>query len=375
MLQVFKPYYDQREIDAVSEVLKSGWIGLGPKTKEFEEKFSKYTGIKHSVALNSATAALHIAVRIIKDELGAGEVLVPTMTFVSTAFAAEYEGMKVKFVDIEPDTLNIDINDLKKKITKNTKAVIPVHYGGNPCKIREIMALSRKHGFMVVEDASHAAGSFLGKKHLGSFGHFGVYSFHAVKNLATGDGGMLCTNNRKFADKAHRVRWVGIDKDTYARNKSKGYDWKYEIKELGYKYHMNDITAAIGIVQLEKLEKSNGIRRKLAVHYRKLLKGIEWIEPLSLEKRCKSAQHNFVIKVGKGKDREKIRAYLKGMGISTGVHYLPVHHFTYYKKKGKHSCPVADNVWKKLITLPLYPDMNKKDVETVVRALKEYDSQ
>lgn len=369
MIQLFRPFYDEQEIRAVSKVLRSGWIGLGPKTKEFEQNFAKYVNSRHAIAVNSATSGLHLAIHILSQKTGKGEVLVPTMTFVSTAFAAEYEGMKVKFVDIDPETLNIDINDLKQKISRNTKIVVPVHYGGNACNIKEILKLSKKHGFKVVEDCAHASGSFLNKKHLGTFGDIGVFSFHAVKNIAVGDGGMLVTNNKKIAEKAIKLRWMGINKDTFSRSKQKGYDWKYEISDLGYKYHLNDVLSSIGIVQLKKLEKANKKRRRIAEYYRKHLAEIKWIKCLKQTPNCVSATHNFVIKIET--KREQFRNYLKKHGIQTGVHYMPVHLFKYYKKQG-HKCPNAEKTWKKILTLPMHPLLTRKKLKKIVETIKSY---
>jgi|SRR3989344_4814073 len=378
VLPVFRPAMDQEEIDAVSEVIKSGWIGLGPKTEEFEEKFARFTQAKYAVGLSSATAALHLS--LLALGIGPGdEVLVPALTFVSTSHAVLYVGAKPVFVDVNYDTLCIDPRDIKRKITSKTKAIIPVDYGGHPADYDSIFKIAKKHSLKIVEDASHATGSSYKGKVVGSFADITCFSFHAVKNLATGDGGMITTNSKAIADKIKKLRWVGIDKNTWEREELvseksiRNYGWYYDVTELGFKYHMNDITAAIGLVQLKKLKKNNNIRHKLANRYTHYLKDLTWLEaPIILEGMV-TAQHNYVIKTNY---RDKLNLYLKEKGISTGVHYMPIHHFSYYKsKKLTATVPVTDKVWKKLLTLPLYPTLSIKDQNRIIKAIVNYDPQ
>lgn len=372
VLPVFRPAMDQEEIKAVTEVINSGWIGLGPKTEALEQKFSKYVGAKYAVGLSSATAALHLSLLAYDIKKG-DEVLVPSLTFVSTAHAVLYVGAKPVFVDVEEGNLCIDPKDIEKKITSKTKAIIPVDYGGHPANYEAILKLARKHNLKVIEDASHAAGSKYKNKKVGSFADITCFSFHAVKNLATGDGGMITTQDRGIADKIKKLRWVGIDKNTWEReelieDKSiKQYGWYYDVSELGYKYHMNDIAAAIGLVQLKKLDSANRRRRFLASRYTKKFKNLNWIKPLEVDSEIVSAQHNYVVKT---KNRDKLNLFLKGEQISTGVHYMPIHHFSYYKKnKLSANVPVTDRVWKEILTLPLYPTLSIKDQNRVIAAI------
>jgi perosamine synthetase len=368
MIQVFRPSLGDDELDALREIFETGWIGLGPKTSEFEEKFATYVGAKYGVGLSSATAALHLACLALG--LGAGdEVLVPAITFVSTAHAVAYCGAAPVFVDVEPDTLNIDIEDMERRVTPRTRAVIPVHYGGHACHMDEIWDFADEHGLFVIEDAAHACGSSYKGQRVGGLerSDAACFSFHAVKNLATGDGGMVTTNRVELVNALRKLRWVGIDKSTWDRTEEAemeletgtrryaNYGWYYEVHELGYKYHMNDIAAAIGLVQLGKLEPANRRRREIVDQYSRGFTGADWIDCPVEKEYASSAWHNYVIKTDY---RDAINLYLKEKKIATGVHYMPVHLQPYYRKRSKVSLPVAESVWTRLLTLPLYPDLD-----------------
>lgn len=375
VLPVFRPSMDQEEVDAVGQVLKSGWIGMGPKTEEFEDKFAKFVGAKFAIGLSSATAALHLsllALGVGKDD----EVLVPSLTFVSTAHAVLYVGAKPVFVDVDQETLCMDPEDLSNKITKKSKAIIPVDYGGHPAPLDEIKKIAAKYKLKVVEDASHAAGAMYRSKKIGSVSDLTCFSFHAVKNLATGDGGMVTTNSSNLADKIKILRWVGINKGTWDREELvqektyRQYGWYYDVVDLGYKYHMNDITAAIGLVQLKKLKRANTLRRKLTLRYNQKLKNLPWIKVPTTKPWAKSACHNYVITTP---HRDELNLYLKKAKISSGVHYMPVHHFSYYKSlKLKANVPATEKIWKNLLTLPLYPTLYAKDQNRVIEAIYKY---
>lgn len=378
LIPVFKPNYGSEEIAAVTNVLKSGWIGLGPKTEEFEKKFAEYIGVPYAIALNSATSALHLA--LLAAGVGKGdEVIVPSLTFVSTAHAVLYTGAKPVFADIDEKSLCISIVDASKKITKRTKVIIPVHYGGNPCEMDKLTKLAMDHKLIIVEDAAHACGSMYHGKKIGAISPFTSFSFHAVKNLATGDGGMITVKEKKYAEHLRRLRWVGINKDTWNRleditdkdHKSyKAYGWYYEVTELGYKSHMNDLNAALGLAQLAKLEKSNNERRTLAARYTEALKNISDIQISATEKDCISAQHNYVIRT---KNRDNLHLYLRDKNISTGVHYLPVHLQPYYRKRfPRIRLPIVEKEWKKLLTLPLYPQLTLEKQDYIINCIKNF---
>ncbi len=377
-IPVFAPNYGKEEIAAVTSVLKSGWVGLGPKTEEFETRFAAYVGAPYAVAVNSATAALHLA--LLAAGIGKGdEVIVPSLTFVSTAHAVLYVGAKPVFADVEKDTLCLSPEDTERKITKRTRAIIPVHYGGHPADMDAFGALAKKHNLIVIEDASHACGSEFHGKKIGSMSPFTCFSFHAVKNLATGDGGMITVKDKKTADHLRRLRWVGINKDTWDRleevsEKGKAsyrvYGWYYEVEELGYKCHMNDITAALGLVQLQKLDAGNATRRKLATRYTRELSKLSHILCPTLRPGIVSAQHNYVIRC---KNRDKLHLYLRDHGVSSGVHYIPVHLQPYYQRLYPNvSLPTTQTEWVKLLTLPLYPGLTTKQQDAIISCITDF---
>lgn len=384
-IPVFRPSYDGRELEALREPFENGWIGLGPKTAEFEEQFAAYAGARFAVGMNSATAALHLA--IAASGIGAGdEVLVPTLTFVSTAHAVAYCGAKPVFVDIHPETLCLDVEDARKKVSRKTRAIIPVHYGGHACPMEEVWELAAEHNLIVIEDAAHACGSRYQGHRIGGLEKTDAtcFSFHAVKNLATGDGGMVTTNRSDLYERLLRLRWMGIDRTTWERSQvaeSKGegstrayasYGWYYEVAELGFKCHMNDITATIGLVQLAKLEGMNERRREIAAHYDKGLQALDWIERPVEREYTRSARHNYVIQTD---TRDELNQFLKERGIATGVHYLPIHLQPFYRNAQHQSLLVAERTWTRLLTLPLYPDLSDEEVEYILASIRAFDEQ
>lgn len=365
MIPVFRPYTDGKEVEYLKDVIESGWWGLGPKTKEFEERFSNYIGTHYAIALNSATAALDLAFKSIGIE--GREVITTSMTFVSTNHAILYNKGIPIFCDIEPDTLNIDPNKIETLINDKTKAIVVVHYGGHSCDMDKIMRLAKKYNLKVVEDCAHACGGEYKNKKLGSIGHFGCFSFQAVKNLATGDGGMITTNDKEANDFLLKYRWVGITKDTFSRDSGK-YSWYYDVVNLGHKFHMNDITAAIGLAQFEKLEWMNQQREKWTKYYNEHLNHVGDIEIPVDKKYTKPSYHNYVIKT---KHRDKLQAYLNIKDISTGVHYYPNHLYEMYKPFYR-KLPVAEKIWENLLTLPLFPALNETEVIYIINLIKEY---
>ena len=367
MIPVFKPSYGERELEALREPLMSGWVGLGPKTKAFEEKFADYMCVKHAVATNSATAALHLAMKIMDIE--GKEVITTPMTFISTNHSILYCNADPVFCDIEPDTLNIDANKIESLITKRTHAIVCVHYGGYACDMGKILSFARKYNLKVIEDSAHGCGGTWNGQKLGTIGDIGCYSFHAVKNLATGEGGMVVTNDSEVEKKLRQLRWMGITKDTFSRSNSSQYSWYYDVVDIGYKYHMHDISASIGIVQLEKLDKLNKRRGKIVNKYNEFFNSIDWIEtPVRKPYMNRPAYHNYVIKCS---HRNELNAYLKENGIASGVHYVPNNHYKMYSSC-KGNTPISDKVWKKILTLPLFPDLSDDNVEFISKMVSSF---
>lgn len=367
MIPVFKPCYGKEELEALKEPFESGWIGLGPKTKEFEKKFAAYIGVKYAVATNSCTASLHLAMRVmgVKNR----EVITTPMTFVSTNHAILYCSGNPVFADIYPDTLNINPERIKELITKKTSAIIAVHYGGHPCDMDVINEIAQRHGLVVIEDAAHACGGEYKGRKTGSLGDIACFSFHAVKNLATADGGMVTTNDPEIYSRLLKLRWLGISKDTWAReDKDNKYSWYYNVEEVGYKYHMNDIAAAIGLVQLGKLDKMNDRRREITKKYNEGFTDLDWIEIPVVKGYAKSACHNYVIKT---EERDRLNSYLQDKGISTGVHYIPNNHYEMYKDC-RGETPVCEDVWTKLLTLPLFPDLTDAQADMIIENVRQF---
>ena len=369
MIQLFRPQISEEAIEAVAAVLRSGWIGLGPKTAEFEKAFAEYVGAKYAVALNSATAALHLGMIIC--DIGPGdEVITTPITFVSTNHVILYQGATPVFADIDSRTCNIDPESIERLITAKTKAIICMHYGGYPCDLDRIYNLAGQYRLRVVEDAAHAAGSVYKGKKIGSFG-LTAFSFHAVKNLPVGDGGMITTNFFGEYKRLQRLRWLGIDKDTFSRTvadegKATAYAWQYDVPELGYKCHMNDIAAAIGLAQLPLLDEENARRREIARMYLEGLSHADIIAlpPLSGDE-VTTAQHLYAIQV---KRRDDLIVKLKRHDITPGVHYLPNNVFPMYRRC-RGEVDDAMRIFENLLSLPMHTLLTDEDVQRVVEVI------
>ena len=369
MIQLFKPCLGKEEASAVLEVLKSGWIGNGPKTLEFEDKFSQFISAKHSLALNSASASIHLALLCAGVESG-DEVITPSLTFVATNHPILMLGAKPVFCDVQEDTLCADAKDIIKKITNKTRAIVVVHYGGHPVDLDPIKKICKEKGIKLIEDCAHASGTYYKGKHVGTVGDFGCFSFAAIKNLTTGDGGMLVGKNEKLISKARTYAWSGISQSTWERVKDAKLKWQYNVTSTGWKYQMNDIAAAIGLVQLKKLVDSNKRRKDITEYYNRGLKKIPWIKVPVVKAYAKSSYHNYVIKVD-AKVRDKLSGYLSKKGIATSVHYMPSHYYKLYSKYS-HNVPITEKVWKQILLLPIFPELSLKDQEFIVSTVEKF---
>jgi perosamine synthetase len=359
-IKLFHPYIPEEFCEELKDVLSSGWIGQGAVTERFEKEFAEYVGAKYAVMTNSASSALNLAVEV--SGLGPGdEVLTTPITFVSTNHAILEAGATPVFVDVDPRNLMIDLDKAEAAITPRTKAIIAVHYAGNPIDIYKLYYLAKKHNLKVIEDAAHACGATYDKRRIGSFG-LTCFSFQAVKNLPVGDGGMVTTNDLEEYKKIRSLTWMGIDRTTYDRSKTP-YKWEYDVTALGHKYHSNDIAACIGSQGLRELEMWNGHRYGLARVYHKQLRetGVQFLMPTI---NTYSSNHLFVIKVD---NRDALHDQLLEKGIETGVHYKPNNHYSMYPDA---DLPETEKVYKRILSLPMHYRLSIDDAVRVCETLK-----
>jgi len=368
MIPVYRPSFDEAEIDALREVLQSGWVGTGPKVAELERRFAAYLGTPATVAVQSGTAALYLALRVAGVE--GAEVITTPMTFVATNHAILANRAVPVFADVEPDTLNIDPADVERKVTPRTRAVVIVHFAGHPCRVREIVEIARARGLVVVEDCAHAVGAEYEQRKVGTFGTYGCFSFQAVKNMTTGDGGMIAVQDEQCLARLRRLTWLGIDRGSWERS---GCDrpWEYDVTEVSLKFQMNDIAAAIGLVQLGKLRRHNERRRWLARRYQEAFAGCEKIEPPVEPPYGRSSWHAYVVKLARAEWRDRFLSFLRERGVGATVHYAPTHWFRVYAPY-RRSLPVAESLSKRVVTLPLFPDLSEADQDRVVDAVHSF---
>lgn len=383
-IQFHQSYIQQAEIKEVVDTLKSGWITTGPKTKRFEEEFKNYIGCRHAIGLNSCTAGLHLSLAAL--DIGEGdEVITTAITFPATANVVIHQRATPVFVDIEMGTLNMDVNKIEDKITKRTKAIIPVHFAGHPCNMDKIMDIAKRHKLFVIEDAAHAIESEYNGKKIGNIGDFTSFSFYATKNITTGEGGMLTTNNDELADKARMMSLHGISRDAWKRYGKEGYH-HWELFYPGFKYNMFDIQAAIGIHQLKRIEGFLKKREEYANMYDEAFENIAEIIPLKTKGGIKHAHHLYVIIVKTEElkaDRDGIMNEIQKNGVGVGVHFRALHLQPYYQTPNPESrtsnhdlykrgmFPVAEYVSDRVISLPLYPKMKASDVKYVIKVVKD----
>lgn len=369
-----RQYIDEDDIQAVIEVLRSDYITTGPKIDELEKKIADYTEAKYAVAVSNGTAALHAA--CFAEGIGPGdEVITSPMTFAASANCALYMGAKPVFADIDPRTYNIDPKEIERKITDKTKAIIPVHFTGQPCEMDEIMKIAQKNNLVVIEDGAHALGAVYKNCRIGALGSMTTFSFHPVKHITTGEGGAITTNDRVLYEKLLMFRTHGITRDMDKMQKNEG-PWFYEQQALGFNYRITDIQAALGISQLNKLDGFLEKRRSYAELYSRLLDGIKGVTVPFQAENSNSAWHLYVIKLDIGSlglSRREIFEELRKRNIGVNVHYIPVYYHPYYKALGyeKGLCPVAEELYEGIITLPLYPSMETEDIHYIVDNLSD----
>lgn len=372
----FLPYgrqsIDEQDIAAVVETLRSDWLTTGPTVAEFEEAFAARVGTRHAVSFSSGTAALHGAVFAAGVEAG-DEAITTPLTFAATANCILYQNGKPIFADICPDTMNLDPSRVEALVTSRTRAILPVDYAGHPSDLDSFLEIADRHGLTIIEDACHALGSEYRGRKVGSLAHMTVFSFHPVKHLTTGEGGMVTTDNPQFAETLRRFRNHGISSD--ARDRQRVGQWHYEMVLLGFNYRLTDIACALGLRQLDKLEANLSRRKEIAAQYRSPLKVIPGIIVPSVREDALPSWHLYPIRLDAEKlsaCREEVFRALRAENIGVNVHYVPVHLHPYYRDRfgyGGGEYPIAEHAYESLISLPMFHGMSDEDASDVVQAV------
>jgi perosamine synthetase len=362
-IPLFRPYIREEAIEGAGEVLRSGWLGMGRRTLAFEKAFAEYVDAPFCVGLNSCTSALHLALHVLDLPPGS-EVITTALTFVATNHVILYEGCKPVFADIQPETGNLDVHSVRERISERTRSIMLVHYGGYPCDLDDFYAISRDRGIPIIEDCSHAAGATYRGKKIGGCGELQAFSFQAVKNLPIGDGGALVVRSEELDNRLRRLRWLGISSDTYQRSSGKTYRWAYEVPEVGFKYHMNDIEAAIGLVQLHYLDEDNRSRSRIADFYRRELAGVPGLRFLEHKEDRASSDHLFCVLVEK---RDALIDKLQAESIQSGVHYYRNDRYPMYEEQ---DLPNTERFCQRALSLPMYVTLQEEQLFHIVNTIR-----
>lgn len=375
----FLPFHraliEEEEINAVLEVLQSGWLTTGPRVREFEAAFARYTGAGHALALNSCTAALHLALAAIGITEG-DEVILPTMTFAASGEVVLYFNARPVLVDCKAGAFHVDPEKIERAITSRTRAILPVHYAGYACDMDPILEIARKHGLKVIEDAAHALPSRYKGRMVGSLGDITCFSFYATKTLTTGEGGMATTENPEYAERIRMLSLHGISRDAWKRYTAEG-SWHYDILDVGYKYNLTDLQAALGLAQLAKCDAMRSRRAALAERYTQALETIPAFEAPQSPEDATHAWYLYVLRVNPSElriSRDRVIEELKSRGIGTSVHFIPLHLHPLYQSRLGHRAgefPNAEREFERAISLPIYPAMSDEDADRVIEALHD----
>ena len=370
IVPLFDPDLDEIEVEAVSAVIRSKWLTMGERTTEFETRFAAFCGVRHAIALNSATAALHIALMAAGIKPG-DEVIVPSLTFVATANAVRYCGATPVFAEVESeDEWNVSRRTLEAQLTPATRAVVVVHYAGYPCRMNEITAFAREHGLVVVEDVAHAPGASLGGRAMGAWSDAGCFSFFSNKNMTTGEGGMLTTDRDDLAERARRLRSHGMT--TLTLDRHKGHAFSYDVVDLGYNYRMTELNAALGLCQMDRLTHGNAERGRWVRKYRERLHGAAGIAVPFSRPVGDPVFHIMPVLLPPTVGRSAVMEAMKAAGIQTSIHYRPIDTFTAYEQAGLGPCAHLDlthDIGRRVLTLPLYPSMTEAQSDLVCTTL------
>lgn len=361
------------DIIAMVKVLRGDYLTTGPIVQQFEQQIARYVGAEYAVAFGSGTAALHAACYAAGIETG-DEVITSSMTFAASANCILYRGGIPVFADIDERTGNIGPTSIESKITPKTKAIIPVHFAGQPAEMTAIMRLAKQHGLIVIEDGAHALGAVYRDLRVGSIGHMTMFSFHPVKPITTGEGGVITTNDYTYYQRLVQFRSHGINKSP--ESLAQHGDWYYEMQFLGYNYRLTDIQAALGISQLKKIDKYHGLRKEYARIYNAAFKDVQEMTTLFQHENVQSAWHIYIIRLNFERltgSRKEIYDALKAENIGVNVHYIPVYLHPYYQELGYAPglCPKSEQLYEEMVTLPLFPSMKRKDIQDVIHAVKK----
>jgi dTDP-4-amino-4,6-dideoxygalactose transaminase len=372
-LPIARPDISEADIAEVVDTLRSGWLTFGPKTQRFEEEFRGFVAAGEAVAVNSCTAGMHLA--LIAAGIGSGdEVITSTLTFASTANVIVHVGATPVLADICRDDLTLDPEQVERRITPRTKAIMPVDYAGHPCRMDEIMDIARRHGLKVIEDAATAVGSAYRGRPIGSIADATAFSFYAIKNLATGEGGMVTTDDADLADQVRSLRNNGLDSNAWKRYAAAGTPF-YTLSQPGFNYKMTDVQASLALGQLERLPEFNRRRAELAAYYTRLFQSVEQVQTPTVREDVETNWHLYVIRLHDvGMSRNDFVEALKQRGIGSAVHYLPIHYHPYYRERYGFRAgdyPVAEAEFERLVSLPLFPLMREDDVARTVRAVED----
>jgi perosamine synthetase len=367
MIPIQRPYLGAEEIEAVRRVFDSRWLGLGATVQEFETKAAEMLQAPNFLAVNTGTTALHLALRAC-DIGGGDEVILPSLTFAADPQAIIAAGAQPVFCDVDKSTMNINCNDVEKLLSEKTKAIMPVHYRGLPCDMDALLDLAAHHDLIIIEDAAHAFGSCYKGRPIGSFGHVTCFSFDPIKNVTCGEGGGIVFQDKAKLEVAIRMRILGIDKDTWARYQNKR-SWFYDVTDEGYRYHMPNFCAAIGIAQLARFQEMNSRRVSICEKYDQELQGLKSIKLFPIN-YSETAPFMYIVYAD---DRNSFMEFMSSKGIGTGVHYIPSHTFSYFKTCRKSELSVTEWLADGITTIPLYYEMQDNDIDNVISSIKEYD--
>lgn len=369
----FEPYLDAQDKNEIKRALSFKYLTNGPKLEEFENKFKKFTNAKFAIGVSNATSALHLSLKSLDIKKG-DEVIVPNLTFVATANSVLATGATPVIVDIDEKTLNISSKSILKNLSKNTKAIIPVHFAGRSCDVKTISKIAKKHSLKIIEDCAHGIGTFFDKKHVGNFGDVGCFSFYPTKNITTVEGGMVITNNKQIANFVKLSRNHGISRSLLDRYSS-GLPWEYDVENIGYNYRLDEIRSTLGISQLKKLKKLNDKRRRLFSRYNSGLSDISNIITPNEDDLKNNSCHLYVmrIKINSKINRDQLFKKLSSRGVGCSVHYKPLSELSIIKKKAiiRDDLSISKNVSKEILSLPLYPQLSNYKQDYVIRTIKK----